>query len=160
MFRFIMIVIVIALIAGVAMKSKRGSDSSAASSGPAYGEVRVKVVLGQKDLEFVIAGEKPTETDCDRSRYKFPALCRSGVQCEITKVECGNDLAQRYKNMLDKRPAQTHYVHFTTNVEGSEPHRAVLVGWGLTEEESKFICQHVANGQREAGNKQMTVTCI
>lgn len=154
---FVVVIVILAAIGKFARHDK--PKAAAEPPGPAYGEARVKMVAGNRDIEMVVVGEKPTKSDCDPNSgtYKLPPVCSSGqITCKLTKVECSDTLGDRYLNMLAKKQTGVHYVHYVRK-QGEVERKYAMVAWGLTAEESQSICAAMREGDSAEGQ---TVTCI
>ena len=60
--------------------------------------------------------------------------------------------------MLEQQPVSVHYAHVQIDDPSGTPRRGLVLGWGMTEQESMLVC----NGIRSAPSSKIkgTVTCI
>jgi len=165
MWRTIAVLIVLGLIIMAAQKYRTQHGSATLGAGrPVYEgfwEMRLKIQAGSRDFEFVAVGDKPLQEECDGGEAKLglAKFCTAANHCTKQAFQCEHEAQPRYVRMLDQQPASLHYLHY--NVETPEgPRRAVLVGWGMTEEESQQVCQHLTAdpGMKLEGMKK--ITCI
>lgn len=149
----LLIVPVLAITFAVLKRPGRDADSTAVSG---YVEARILLKYPTQEIEIVTVGSNPSSSDCDRGTYKLPSICgKNGLTCAVTLVKCSGELAQRYRNMLDKKPASTHYTHISRGRS-----EVAMVAWGMTVEQSGMICESIKESDEYKGARGTTVTCI
>ena len=164
MWKVIVAVLVLGFVAYRFADRPTASGPAAAGTGAVYeGYVEVRMVMqsGQREIELVAVEERPDASDCEKpdTATRLKSLCPSGrdISCSLKSLECVRDVEPRYRKMLDQQPASVHYAHL--QVDGAAgPRRAVLLGWGMTEQESQLLCGAVQASA--AKNMKGTVTCI
>lgn len=108
-----------------------------------YGEARVSFRLPGRDIEAVAVSQRYESWGCTGAEIKNPFLdaCIKDNICVLTRFECKQAVGKQYQQMLGKGEASTHYVYLTSK---TEPLKGVVLLWGLTQRESKSVCDEVA----------------
>lgn len=136
------------------------TDRSAVYEG--YVEVRMVMKSGQREIELVAVEERPDASDCDKpeTATRLKSLCPTGrdISCTLKSLECVREVEPRYRKMLDQQPVSVHYAHLVADRGAAGPRRAVLLGWGMTEQESQLLCSAIQASAAKKTNS--TVTCI
>lgn len=168
MWRVIVAVLVLGFAAYRFVGKLPANGAGAAAGQPVYEgylELRMLMNTGQREIELVAVEEKPYTADCEKrdAGSRIAALCpgggKKGIGCSLKSLECSSQIEPRYQKMLDGLPVSTHYARVETNDRGGTPRRAVVLGWGMTEEESLQLCTAI----RESAGKRIsggTVSCI
>lgn len=147
MWRTLVILAVIAVGIGAWHKYGATHRLGGAAAQPVYDgfwELRMKIQAGSRDFEMVALGDRPLEKECagGLSHFELSRFCTAANHCSLQPLQCEHEIAPRYQRMLDAQPASLHYVRFSGDTpEG--PRRAVVVGWGMTEEESALVCKQL-----------------
>ncbi|WP_257387650.1 hypothetical protein [Tahibacter caeni] len=168
MWRVILVVLVLTFAAYRIIGGGAGKPGDApvadAVNYDGYMEVRMLMQGDQREIELVAVEERPPAGDCEKGATgtKLLGLCPAGskLSCRIKNLECSRDVEPRYHRMLDGQAASVHYAHVQVDSGPGAPRRAVLLGWGMTEQESQMLCgavQASANKNNKLGGK---VTCI
>jgi hypothetical protein len=125
-----------------------------------YIEVRMLLKGPQREIEMVAIEERPPLADCDSDvSARIAKLCPAKVNCEIKSRECTTSVEPRYLKMLDQKPASVHYAHMQIDPDSASPRRAIVLGWGMTEQESLAVCGSI----KASANKNIkngVITCI
>jgi len=127
-----------------------------------YAEIRLVMRNEQREIEMVAIEERPNASDCNKpdAGARLTALCPQGhgLSCTLKSMQCVREIEPRYRKMLEQQPVSVHYAHLQADGGAAGPKRAVLLGWGMTEQESQALCRAVqAQAARDAKGK---VTCI
>lgn len=143
-----------------------GSPAGGTAGRDAYdGYIEVRMVMQgpQREIELVAIEERPDAADCQNKSAgtRVVAMCppgRNGLTCRLKSVECSRELEPRYRKMLEQQPASVHYAHVQLDDPSGTPRRGLVLGWGMTEQESLLVC----NGIRSSASTKLkgTVTCI
>lgn len=168
MWRVIVAVLVLGFAAYRIVGKLPAASAGAAAGQPVYEgylELRMLMKTEQREIELVAVEEKPFVADCETqdAGSRITALCpgggKKGVGCSLKSLECSAQIEPRYQKMLDGQPVSTHYARVETNDRGSTPRRAVVLGWGMTEDESLQLCNAIraSAGKKISGG---TVSCI
>jgi hypothetical protein len=167
MWRVVVAILVLGFVAYKFVHKRPSAGDAAAISADAYdGYIEVRMVMQgpQREIELVALEEHPKASECETKSAgaRTAALCPSGrngaVTCTVKSVECMRELEPRYLKMLDQKPASVHYAHIKLDDPSGAPRRGLILGWGMTEQESLLVC----NGIRSAAGTKLkgTVTCI
>jgi hypothetical protein len=166
MWRVVAALLVLGFVAYTFVHKRPSAGDAAAVSADAYdGYIEVRMVMQgpQREIELVALEEHPKASECENKSAgaRAAALCpkgRNGLTCQIKSVECTRELEPRYAKMLDRKPASVHYAHITIDDPSGTPRRGLILGWGMTEQESMLVCNSIrtASGAKVQG----TVTCI
>jgi hypothetical protein len=157
--------ILVVLVAGIGAWQKYGGSHGfgALAAQPVYEgfwELRMKLQAGSRDFEMVAVGDRPLVKECEGglTHFELSKFCTPANHCTLQPLQCEHEVAPRYQHMLDQQPASLHYVHLSGDTpEGAR--RAVVVGWGMTEDESSQVCK----GLREtmsAKDSAFKISCI
>lgn len=136
-----------------------GQAASAEYDG--YIEVRILMQAGQREIELVAIEERPSEVECEKREVnaRIAQICPTGkVSCTLKSVECSRTIEPRFGRMLDKQKASVHYAHLEEEKDG-KPRRGVVLGWGMTEQESKLVCGAIQTAALKNNSKNQ-VNCI
>lgn len=140
-------------------------DAGAVHAMPAAGgylEARVLMRSPHLEVEMVAVSDRPTAAQCANGADAIRAIlqCTDGATtCEVKSVLCRPDVDLRYRKMLDRRPAALRYAHLQFGADDALARsRAVIVGWGLTVEQSQAFCNALAEQWRQ--NKPGVIECI
>jgi len=168
MWRVIVVVLVLTfaayrIIGGGAGKS--GETQAAAGLYDGYMEVRMLMQGEQREVELVAIEERPPAGDCEKgvTGARLLGLCPAGSQlsCKIKSLERSREIEPRYRRMLEGQPASVHYAHVQVDGGGTAaPRRAVMLGWGMTEQESQMLCSAVQTSASKNNRLGGKVTCI
>ena len=168
MWRVVLAVLVLGFVAYKFVHKRPVSGDAAAVSADAYdGYIEVRMVMQgpQREIELVAFEERPAAADCQSKNVdnRVAAMCPAnrggnGLKCSIKSVDCTRELEPRYRKMLDKQPASVHYAHIEINDPSGTPRRGLVLGWGMTEQESLLVCNAIRSSSD--GKVQGTVTCI
>lgn len=107
-------------------------------------ESRLKMTLKDRSVQLVVIGRGPKSLGCIEGPINSHVqdMCKGkDISCIATGVECKKDVDRRYQHMLDKQKASTHYVHMENKNKAAA---GIVLFWGLTEKESKTICDYLA----------------
>ncbi|HSX60932.1 MAG TPA: hypothetical protein VLF18_12085 [Tahibacter sp.] len=166
MWRIILVVLVVAF-AAYRVIGGPGGKPTAPSAGPdaydGYIEVRMLMQGGQREIELVAIEERPNAADCEAKdgNARVARLCPAskGLSCTLKSLECSREIEPRFQKMLDKKPVSVHYAHLTLDDTPDNPRRSIVLGWGMTEQESQLVCASI---QASASKRKLqgTVTCI
>ncbi|MBL8296985.1 MAG: hypothetical protein JNN30_01445 [Rhodanobacteraceae bacterium] len=167
MWKVVLGIVVVGLVA-YKMFGARPRESVSATAGGAdvydgYLEVRMTMQGPQREIELVAFEERPNAADCQNKSAgaQIVALCpkgSNGVSCALKSVECSRELEPRYRKMFDRQPASVHYAHLQVDDPSGTPRRGLVLGWGMTEQESMLICNAIrSSAAAKAGTR---VTCI
>jgi hypothetical protein len=167
--RVVVVILLLLGLAGYKLASRSPTGPASQLAGKevyeGYVEVRVLMQAEQREIELVAIEERPAASDCENrvAGNRVAAMCPSkgknkNVSCTLKSLECSREVEPRYRKMLDQQPVSTHYAHMQIEDGSAKPRRAVVLGWGMTEDESLFLC----NAIRESASKKTggTVTCI
>lgn len=166
MWKVIVAVVVLGIIAyrfggsGSATSVVSGATAPALYEG--YAEARLLLQAGQREIELVAIEERPEKAACDSGEIgkQLAAKCPKQAACQLKSFECTREVEPRYRKMLEGAPANVHYAHLQTDDGAGGTRRGVLLGWGLTEQESMMVCNGVVASSREPGKFKGTATCI
>jgi hypothetical protein len=167
MWRVIVVVLVLTfaayrIIGGGAGKS--GETPAAAGLYDGYMEVRMLMQSEQREIELVAIEERPPAGDCEKgvAGARLLGLCPAGSQlsCKIKSLECSHEIEPRYRRMLEGQPASVHYAHVQVDGGAGAPRRAVMLGWGMTEQESQMLCSAVQTSAGKSKRLGGKVSCI
>lgn len=164
MWKVMVAVLVLGFIAYRFADRPAANGPAAVGAGAVYEgfvEVRMLMQSGQREIELVAVEERPDARDCEKpeTATRLKSLCPTGrgISCSVKSLECVRDVEPRYRKMLEQQPVSVHYAHL--QVDGAAgPRRAVLLGWGMTEQESQLLCSAVQASA--AKSMKGTVTCI
>ncbi|GMV30711.1 MAG: hypothetical protein AMXMBFR59_28360 [Rhodanobacteraceae bacterium] len=166
MWKVVVAVLVLGFLAYKFVGKQPGTPGATAADTGAYdGFIEVRMVMQgpQREIELVALEERPAAAECESKNAgaRVAAMCptgRNGVSCSVKSVDCTRELEPRYQKMLDKKPASVHYAHIQIDEPSGTPRRGLVLGWGMTEQESLLICNAI---RASAGTKvKGTVTCI
>lgn len=166
MWRVVAAVLVLGFVAYKFVGRNPGGVPGSVAGKPVYEgylETRMLMKIEQREIELVAIEEHPFAEDCDRQAMgnRVPVLCPAAknVSCTLKTLECSGQVEPRYQKMLQGQPVSTHYARIEVADRGATPRRAVVLGWGMTEDESLILCNAIRAG---AGEKisGSTVTCI
>jgi hypothetical protein len=89
-------------------------------------------------------GQRYETTECkhDSIIEKIKESCHSDI-CTEVNYQCKTEIDSQYKAMFDKKPARVYYMHLEHK---TEPLQAIVLFWGLTDEEAKAACNYLLNG--------------
>jgi len=168
MWRVIVVVLVLTFAAYRIIGGGAGkmADSSAASgvNYDGYMEVRMLMQSGEREIELVAVEERPPAGDCEKGAAgaRLLGLCPAGSQfsCKIKSLDCSREVEPRYHRMLESQPASVHYAHVQVDSGPGAPRRAVMLGWGMTEQESQMLCGAVQMSAAKNNKLGGKVTCI
>lgn len=93
----------------------------AASPAVVYGELRARISEPPRYIEMVGIIEFPSMAVCTQPRVGDLlglACSKPEASCVITRFDCRHDIDDRYRRMLDAKPASTHYTHFVVGPDG------------------------------------------
>lgn len=124
-----------------------------------YAEARYKFAVPGREVEMVAIGERRKSSDCDRDSAieTIKKVCTDNGFCFESTYSCKDDVSNQYKKMLQKQPSSTHYLHVQNDELGL---KGVSLMWGLTDEESKTICDEILKRINERKNDKAEVVCI
>jgi len=111
-------------------------------------ESRLKMTLKDRSIQLVVIGRGTKNLGCIESPINSHVqdMCKDkDVSCVATGVKCKKDVDNRYQRMLDKQKASTHYVHMENKNKSAA---GVVLFWGLTDRESKTICDYLTQRLR------------
>lgn len=164
MWKVIVAVVVLGIIAyrfgGSGTSVLPGSTAPALYEG--YAEARLLLQAGQREIELVAIEERPDAAGCENGEIgkRLAAKCPSQTGCRLKSFECARDVEPRYRKMLEGSAANVHYAHLQTDDGAGGTRRGVLLGWGLTEQESMMVCNGVVASAHKDKSFKGTATCI
>jgi hypothetical protein len=167
MWKAVVGVLVVGFVAYKIFGGGHGAPAAASAGGrdayDGYIEVRMLMQGPQREIELMAIEERPDAADCKNKSAgeRIAAMCpkgRNGLNCTLKSVECSRELEPRYRKMLEKQPVSVHYAHVEIDDPSGTPRRGLVLGWGMTEQESMLVCNAIqaSSGATVKG----TVTCI
>ena len=109
---------------------------------PVYGEVRVDIRSGPREVEAAAFGRFSDAEDCRQRNQKFSAHLRDNCpECQIKSAECMATLAARYLKFFDDQPSHATYLSFNRSKPWERDVRLIL--WGLTGTEGDAVCEQM-----------------
>ncbi len=153
-----LILLVVAIAAGVYAYNDRQNNPVDIDS-PVYVESRVNIEIPQvgRDLEYVFVGEMVSQEDCQkRSQRYLKKLFEDCDTCNLKKLHCKSNLANRYKNLFKGKTTYTTYLSLDKGNRHERNGRMVI--WGLTEQEAEMACGHIKQKIKE--KYKGTVHCV
>jgi hypothetical protein len=100
--------------------------------------------------EVVLLEERPERRACPApgTAPLLPAFCQGGHVCEVRSAVCHERITARYRGMLAREVADTHYVHLRYDDRDRAIRYAVLVPRGGDAAQARQLCQ-VVSGEEE-----------
>lgn len=126
----------------------------------AYSEGRFHFTEDGRDVEIVVVSERGAEENCSSELLFGSAsdLCSEEFRCSPAEFVCKNELDERYRGMLNKETAIVTYLHFEDLASGL---RAVVIFWGVSQEESEKICPIlIKNLEKNKDIRGIAAECI
>lgn len=111
---------------------------------PVYAESRVDVEIAQlgRELEYVFVGEMVSEEDCSQRAERYlEHLFKECKECNVKRLRCKRDLAQRYKKLFHGHTTHTTFLSFDKGNRFERNARMVI--WGLNEKEAEMACEQI-----------------
>lgn len=106
-----------------------------------YGEARITFQTGGREVELVTIGQRYGTDNCQEMHdlvfEKLDAMCQGENACIESSYQCKNELDPKYMYMFDKQPSRTHYMHIHRQGDNLA---GVILFWGLTDDESRQVC--------------------
>lgn len=164
MWKVIVAVVVLGIIAyrfgGSGTPVLPGATAPALYDG--YAEARLLLQAGQREIELVAIEERPEAAGCENGEIgrRLAAKCPSKTGCRLKSFDCTREIEPRYRKMLEGSPTTVHYAHLQADDGVGGTRRGVLLGWGLTEQESMMVCNGVVESTRKDQKFKGTATCI
>ncbi|HVH36703.1 MAG TPA: hypothetical protein VM847_21610 [Tahibacter sp.] len=163
MWRPVLVVVLLTALIGAWLRSQAPAVVTPASddapAAVAYGEFRTLFAQGGRSTEMVFLLEFPSLAQCSQAAVlsAFREFCsRDGMSCRFDTLVCREDLAPRYRRMLEGQPVALHYARIVFRLSRS-PLRPRMVGvpWGATVEESMSWClKSIEDWPAERGDAQ------
>ncbi|TEU29300.1 hypothetical protein [Alkanindiges illinoisensis] len=130
---------------------------------PVYSTVQVKMQGQGREITLKGVFESVDAEHCFNEQQKSSSLignyqqrCNSELSCQSVKLSsCSTFVEANYKDMLNKKPASTRYVHLQNAQNPKE--RGVLVFWGLSSSEADDFCTHMT---KQRVPEQIEMACI
>jgi hypothetical protein len=150
-------ILLIAGIAGAIYTYSAYSANPAQISDPVYVEGRVTMEIPGREIETVFVGEMVSRDDCrERSRRMLEKLFEDCPKCTVRRLHCRDELERRYLRLFNNKTTYTTYVSMDRGNRWERNGRIVV--WGLTDRESRQMCESVKRLVRE--KYQGEVRCI
>jgi len=120
----------------------RHLSASNSIADPVYGEVRVDIRIGPREIEAAAFGRFSDADDCRQRNERFSAHLRDNCTfCKIKSAECKATLATRYLKFFDDQPSHATYLSFNHSKPWERDVRFIL--WGLTGAEGDAVCEQM-----------------
>jgi hypothetical protein len=99
--------------------------------------------------EVVMLEERPDRRACPApgAAPLLPAFCRGGHVCDVRSAVCHERITARYRDLLARQPADTHYVHLRYDDRDRAIRYAVLVPRGDDATLARQLCQTVSGDE-------------
>ena len=158
--KVISILVLIAIVWGYQQHWKTGRAKTGVA---VYSELRAKLSSSSnwRELEFVGIVKRDASEDCEAAKTWFEKSvlhCTEQAECQVVKNTCSYDIPKRYMKMFQGEPARTTYLKA---VNPSLAREAILLFWGLTDEEAVEFCAKMqARAQARAKNEAVSSQCI
>lgn len=149
MWRPVLVVVLLTALIGAWLRSQEPAVVTPVPGGPpaavAYGEIRAVPAEDPGSLEMVGVLEFPSLAQCrdPRAQDAFRELCGTiKLRCVTDTLVCREDVAPRYRRMLEGEPAALHYARIVFRLQHSSLRpRMVIVAWGNTVDDSLTACR-------------------
>jgi hypothetical protein len=167
----ILVVVIVVIVGGTwgyshfsnAQQQQRLAAASALAQTPVYTTIQVKMQGNGREITLKGVFESPDAIHCQNEIHQDDSLMRSYQQrcdreqsCQALKLSsCGTYVEAKYKDMLNKKPASTRYVHLQNKHNPKE--RGIFVFWGLNSTEADEFCKHMI---KERVPPQIEMVCI
>ena len=130
---------------------------------PVYTTIQVKMQGNGREITLKGVFESPDAIHCQNEIHKDDSLMRNYQQrcdreqsCQALKLSsCSTYIEANYKDMLNKNPASTRYVHLQNKQNPKE--RGIFVFWGLNSTEADEFCKHMI---KERVPPQIEMVCM
>ena len=130
---------------------------------PVYTTIQVKMQGEGREITLKGVFESPDAIHCQNEIHKDDSLMRNYQQrcdreqsCQALKLSsCSTYVEANYKDMLNKKPVSTRYVHLQNKQNPKE--RGIFVFWGLNSTEADEFCKHMI---KERVPPQIEMVCI
>lgn len=147
--RPIVVVLLLTLLIGGALRSHDPAVVAPVPVDPpaavAYGELRAVPAEDPGSLEMVGVLEFPSLAQCRHPRAQdvFREMCGEiKLRCVTETLVCREDVAPRYRRMLEGQPVALHYARIVYRLKHSSSRpRMVIAGWGNTVDDSLTACR-------------------
>ncbi len=109
-------------------------------SPPVFRETRINTYVAGRELSLVTIEEVNGMARCENEPplEQFADLCRIGMQCSTTSVECKKSISPRYLSMLNLTRQNNKFLHVQS---ATSDRRAIYMLWGVNSEEANSLCQ-------------------
>ncbi|WP_313042885.1 hypothetical protein [Acinetobacter sp.] len=133
------------------------ASTVAVNDGPkAYLTASYKMNVDGRDFSLKMVYDFPNSQVCEAQLNStdtmnmistFKQRCSSDSVCKEAEISsCSSFTDQKYKDMLDKKYHDTHYIYLSDSKLTDQ--RGVIVFWGLNEQESEKMCDYVKKSNR------------
>jgi hypothetical protein len=107
---------------------------------PVYGEVRVSVTEGNREVEAALFVRASSELDCKgRGLVGWTGAFSGCPSCKLTPPRCSAELPARYARLFDDVRIPSAYLSATAGKASERDGR--LVVYGLTDQEGVMFCE-------------------